>query len=272
MRVRIGCSGWSYDEWRGPLYARDAQPHTYLSAYARVFDVVEINSTFYRPPTREDAARWDAATPKGFLFLPKIPQAMSHDAKLRGVAGLAREFVDALDPLRKAGKLGPVLLQLPPSFRAEEDADALAEFLAAWPREVALAVELRHSSWWSEATYALLREHRASLCWSTNEYGRTPPVATAGTVYARMIGDRALDKEGVRWDREQRAMPHELQRLREEMALVRGIASEAFVIANNHFTGFAPAACQRIAEAVGMPAFDLAAAARAERQRGLGQF
>lgn len=272
MRVRIGCSGWSYDDWRGPFYARNAQPSEYLAAYARVFDFVEIDGTFYRAPTVADAKRWSEATPPGFLFSPKIPRAISHDAKLRGVAREVDGFLDGLAPLARAGKLGPSVLQLPPSFRADLDAEALREFLAIWPRSAPLVVELRHKSWWREETYATLREHGATLCWSTNEYGRTPPVATTATVYARLIGDRALDANGGRWGSVQREMGHEIQRLREELALTVGIAMDAFVVANNHFMGFAPASAQAIAIALGEKPLDLASAARSDAQRGLGDF
>lgn len=272
MRLRIGCSGWSYDDWRGPFYARDAEPGRYLEAYARVFRFVEVDGTFYRAPTAADAERWVRATPEGFLFSPKLPRAITHDAKLRQVDHAVDAFLEALTPVRRAGKLGPCVLQLPPSFKFDVDLDALREFLSEWPSSVLLTVELRHASWWRDETYDALRERGAILCWSLNEYGRTPYVRTADAVYARLIGDRALDANGGRWDTVQRDMWPEVERLREELARVRGVASDAFVIANNHFMGFAPASCQQVAQALGEPAFDLAAAARVRGQRGLADF
>lgn len=272
MRVRIGCSGWSYDDWRGPFYARDAEPGRYLEAYARVFRFVEVDGTFYRAPTAADAERWVRVTPEGFLFSPKLPRAITHDAKLRNVDHQVDAFLDALTPVRRAGKLGPCLLQLPPSFKFDADVDALRGFLRKWPRGVPLTVEFRHASWWRDETYSALREHGAILCWSLNEYGRTPPVATAPAVYARLIGDRALDAGGEYWGEVRRDMWPEIERFREELATQRGIASEAFVIANNHFMGFAPASCQLIATALGEPGFELAKAARAASQRGLSEY
>lgn len=272
MRAHVGCSGWSYDDWRGPFYARDAEPSRYLEAYARVFRFVEVDGTFYRPPTAADAERWVRATPDGFLFSPKVPRAITHDAKLRNVDHGVDDLLDGLAPLRRAGKLGPCVLQLPPSFTFDADRDALREFLASWPRGLALAVELRHASWWREETYATLRERGAILCWSLSEHGRTPPVLTSTSVYARLIGDRALDANGGRWDMVQREMWPEIERLREELAAARGVASEAFVVANNHFMGFAPASCQLVAKALGEPAFELTRAARVPGQRGLLEF
>lgn len=272
MRVHIGCSGWSYDDWRGPFYARDEEPAGYLEAYARVFRCVEVDGTFYRPPTAADAERWARATPDGFLFAPKVPREITHDAKLRVAARATEAFADALAPLARARKLAPCVLQLPPSFRYGPDADALRAFLAAWPRDVRLVVELRHSSWWREETYEMLRAPGATLCWSLNEYVRTPPVATSSTVYVRLIGDRALETNDHAWSAVRREMWPEIEQLREELARVRGIASEAFVMANNHFMGFAPATCQAVARALGEPAFDLPRAARVRGQRGLAEF
>lgn len=272
MDVRVGCSGWAYDDWRGGFYARDAKPGEYLEAYARVFSYVELDGTFYRMPARADAQRWAAVTPQGFLLSPKMTRTVTHDAKLRGTEEGVDRFLEALAPLRHAGKLGPVLLQMPPGFKHDTDAGALARFLDAWPTSVPLAVELRHKSWWRDDTYDLLRAQGAILCWSVNEYGRTPYVATSPTLYARLIGDRALDANGGRWDRVQRDMRPEIQRLREALAEEMGVATSAFVIANNHFMGFAPASCQLVAEALGQPPFDLSAAARGRAQRGLADF
>lgn len=272
MRVRIGCSGWGYDDWRGRFYAPGAQPGEYLAAYARAFRFVEVDSTFYRAPSVLDAERWARVTPEDFLFSPKVPRAITHDQKLRGAQRQVDAFVDALRPLARAKKLGPCLLQLPPSFRDERDREALVDFLAGWPRSASLAVELRDASWWREETYATLRAHGAILCWSLNEHGRTPPVLTADAVYARLIGDRSLDAKGGVWDRVQRDMRPEVERLREDLATAYSQARESFLVANNHFMGFAPESCRLLAQALGEPEPDLGLAARPRAQRGLGEF
>lgn len=270
--VLVGCTGWSYPDWVGPFYAPGTPPEEWLTHYARAFNFAEIDSTFYAEPAVERVRAWAARTPRGFVFSPKVPRAITHDAKLRNVDGLAASFLKAVEPLRAEGKLGPIVLQLPPSFRYDLDADALAAFVRAWPARVPLAVELRHASWWREETYAVLRDANATLVWSTNETGRTPPVSTSGSLYVRFVGDRKLDETGGRWGGIQREQADEWERWRDVLRNAREEADFLYFVANNHFMGFAPETARRAAGLLGVPEPDLARAARAERQRGLGDF
>lgn len=272
-KARLGCTGWSYPDWVGPFYAPGTAPGDFLRAYARVFDFAEIDSTFYAAPTRERAQAWANATPPGFIFSPKLPRTVTHDARLRDTDDAVGRFLMALAPLRVAGKLGPIVAQLPPSFRRDKDADALAEFVRRWPRDAPLAVELRHASWWTEATYAVLRDAGAALVWSTNETGRAPPVRTADFVYARLVGDRALDASGGRWTHIQRKQDGEIEHWRQALADV--LANDPYtvwIVANNHFMGFAPETARIVAEALEILAPQIERASRAEGQRGLGDF
>jgi uncharacterized protein YecE (DUF72 family) len=257
----------------GPFYAPGTAPGDLLRAYARAFDFAEIDSTFYAPPTRERAQAWARATPPSFVFSPKLPRAITHDARLREVDDAVASFLVALAPLRIDGKLGPVVAQLPPSFRHEKDAEALAEFVGRWPRDVPLAVELRHRSWWREETYTMLRDAGAALVWSTNETGRTPPARTADFVYARFVGDRALDDTGGRWTHVQRRQDAEIEYWRQVIGEV--LANDpwtVWIVANNHFMGFAPETARVVAEALGILAPQLERASRDDGQRGLGDF
>lgn len=267
-RILIGCTGWGYDEWRGGFYPAGAPPHEYLERYARVFRLAEIDSTYYRAPSREQARRWVEATPQRFLFTPKAPGAITHDAALRGAEGAFADFLRALEPLREAGKLGPLVLQFPATFTEEKDAQALHDFLSLAPRDVRLAVELRNASWWKPSTYRLLESHRAALVWSENQYASAPPVVTTDFVYLRLIGDRAL----TAFDRVQRDKRPEMERwaahLRERAAGV----PQVLALMNNHYMGFAPRTAALFAEVIGLPAPDLAAAGRGREQRSLGEF
>lgn len=267
-RVLVGCTGWGYEEWRGGFYPPGTPAGEFLERYARVFRLAEIDSTYYREPSREQAKRWADATPPRFLFTPKVPGRITHDAALRGVEDAFLQFLGALAPLREAGKLGPLVLQLPATFTQEKDAQALHDFLAAAPRDARLAVELRHASWWRPETYRLLESHKAALVWSENQYASAPPVVTADFVYLRLIGDRALTE----FDRVQRDKRPEMEawaaRLREHAADV----PQALVLLNNHFMGFAPQTAAIFSEILGLPPPDLAAAARSGGQRSLGDF
>lgn len=268
--VVLGLAGWSYPEWVGPFYAPGTPSGGFLKAYARAFRFVEVDGTYYAAPTREDAARWAESVPDGFRFSPKLPKRIVGDKRLADAEDDVASFLSNLAPLRTSGKLGPILATMPPSFRRGPDAARLSRFVETWPRDVPLAVELRHPSWWVDETYDVLRANGVILAWSTTEHGRTPPVLTAGEAYVRLIGDRALDAITTRWDRI-------LRQQDAEIAYWKGVLAEcgalrAFIVANNHFMGYAPSTAVLLARALGAPEPDLAAAARDPRQRALGSW
>jgi uncharacterized protein YecE (DUF72 family) len=164
--VRVGCSGWQYADWRGELYPPGLAQRDWLERYAEVFDTVEVNSTFYRLASRDAVARWVEQTPPHFTFAAKASRYLIHMKKLRDLdKGIAR-FYERIDPLVEAGRLGPVLWQLPEWFHRDDD--RLASALAALPPG-RHTWEFRHESWFCEEVYALLREHGCALA-----YGDAP--------------------------------------------------------------------------------------------------
>lgn len=263
--VFLGCTGWGYDEWTGPFYPAGTPAGERLRRYARVFRLVEVDSSYYRAPTREQAARWAVQTPDGFLFTLKFPGDVTHKASLRDADDLVDAFLAALAPLRVAGKLGPLVLQLPASFRRDRDEAALHAFLAAWPRGQRLAVELRDASWWVPATYRALREAGAALVWSVTDAGRTPDVVTGDFLYLRFVGDRAL----ARFGEVQRDASAEMARWRERFEEHAAQVDRAYVLLNNHLEGHAPASARRLAHLWRLPLPDLAAARRLPGQASL---
>lgn len=265
MRVRIGCTGWGYDDWRGGFYPAGTPSSDYLRRYAKVFDFTEVDSSYYAAPARDLVARWAHSTPDNFLFSLKAPGDITHKSGLRDAEDALDGFLVALAPLRQAGKLGPVVLQLPRSFRRERHEDALHAFLARWPRDVALAVELRDASWWTSSTYRALEGARAALVWGVHEGGRAPPVLTSDWGYMRLIGDRAL----TRFDRIQRDHAEEMRYWKTRLEDEGAAALRFLLVVNNHFMGFAPGTAARLAEVLGLPGPDLAAAMRSEGQRSL---
>lgn len=266
-RYTIGCTGWGYDDWKGGFYPRGTQPGEYLERYARVFRATEVDSSYYAAPAKSLVARWAAATPPGFTFSLKLPGGITHDAKLRGTDRALDLFLDAVDPLRRASKLGPLVAQFPPSFRRERDEAALHEFLRAFARDFRLAVELRDASWWHEATYRALSDANAALVWSYTQYGRAPAVVTADFLYARLVGDRAIS----RFDRVQRDHTDEMQFWKRRFEHEGRLVADRHVMLNNHLMGFAPVSAIRMHEVLGLPLPDLAAAARDAGQRSLGE-
>jgi uncharacterized protein YecE (DUF72 family) len=159
--LRIGCSGWNYDHWRnGVFYPPRCPPRKWLEFYARHFDTVEINATFYRLPRREAVANWVAGSPPGFLFAVKMSRYITHIKRLQDVGSGVRLFNDRIAPLVRSPKLGPVLWQLPATFRRDDE--RLASALEALPPG-RHCFEFRHESWFVPDVTGLLREHGAAL-------------------------------------------------------------------------------------------------------------
>jgi uncharacterized protein YecE (DUF72 family) len=158
--VRIGCSGWNYAHWREIFYPKGLPARRWLEHYAQAFDTVEVNTTFYRLPSRDAVAAWAAATPPGFLFAVKASRYLTHVKRLTDLGQGVERFYERIEPLVGAGKLGPVLWQLPANFHRDDE--RLASALAALPSG-RHCFEFRHASWFVPEVYALLRRHGAAL-------------------------------------------------------------------------------------------------------------
>ena len=158
--VRIGCSGWNYDDWRGRLYPEGLGKARWLRRYAELFDTVEVNSTFYRLASRDAVARWVEETPPGFVFALKASRYLTHIRRLRELEGGIGRYYERIGPLVESGKLGPVVWQLPANFKRDDD--VLAGALGAVPPG-RHCFEFRHESWFTPAVYDLLSEHGAAL-------------------------------------------------------------------------------------------------------------
>jgi uncharacterized protein YecE (DUF72 family) len=158
--VRIGCSGWQYDDWRGRLYPEKLGKSRWLGRYAEEFDTVEVNSTFYRLASRDAVARWVEETPDDFVFAAKASRYLTHIRRLRDIGeGIAR-YYERIEPLVRSPKLGPIVWQLPANFHRADDvlADALGRMPAGRH-----CFEFRHESWFTTEVYSLLGEHGAAL-------------------------------------------------------------------------------------------------------------
>src|SRR3954471_17358791 len=182
MQIWIGTSGFQYKEWKGKFYPEDLSEAKMLGYYAERFSTTEINYTFRHTPSLKSIQNWSAKTPGQFRFAFKAPQSVTHFAKLRDCADKVAFFNQAIAPM--AGKLGPVLFQLPPSFKA--DVEVLQQFLAELPSGMRAAFEFRHASCCEEPVYAALKGANAALCIAEDEKLATPQVATASFGYLRL--------------------------------------------------------------------------------------
>ena len=159
--VRIGCSGWNYKHWReGVFYPPRLPPRRWLEFYAQHFDTVEVNATFYRLPRESAVANWIEQTPPEFVFTIKMSRYVTHVKRLRELAASLALFYDKIGPLACSPKLGPVLWQLPPTFKRDDD--RLLEALAQLPPG-RHCFEFREPSWFAEEVYSLLRQYNAAL-------------------------------------------------------------------------------------------------------------
>jgi uncharacterized protein YecE (DUF72 family) len=253
-RYWLGCSGWAYDDWVGPFYPPGTPPGEFLERYAKVFRTVEVDSSFYRPPGPFLVRRWAERTPPEFRFALKVPRDVTHEEGETSRAVL-NGFLESLAPLRASGKLGPLVLQFPASFRATQAA-RLATLLDAVPPTFSLAVELRHGSWWTPGTRTLLEGRGAVLVWSVMPATRPPSWVTGDFLYARFIGDRAL----TRFDRIQRDRRADLVAMRQRFDDDGRSATTVFAFSNNHFMGFGPGTVEVLADVLGEPRPDLSAA------------
>jgi uncharacterized protein YecE (DUF72 family) len=242
--IRIGCSGWNYAHWRnGVFYPPRLPASRWLEHYAERFDTVEVNSTFYRLPRRDAVARWVERSPRGFVFTVKASRYLTHIRRLRDVGAGLETFFERIDPLVRSPKLGPILWQLPPNFRRDDE--RLAEALAALPRDFRHCVEFRHESWFVQETYALLREHRVALA-----IGDRPEVhafqsheLTAPWTLVRFhAGSR-----GRRGNYGESELEDWAARLREWSR-----DHEVFAYFNNDWEGFAPRNALRLRELLGV--------------------
>jgi uncharacterized protein YecE (DUF72 family) len=186
--IRIGCSGWSYEHWRGRFYPQRGSTSRWLEVYAQSFDTVEINATFYRLPGAKTVESWATRTPDDFLFAVKASRYLTHVKRLREMPEGMKRMDERIAPLRAAGKLGPILWQLPPHFARNDDVlESALETLSPGRH----AFEFRDPSWFAEGVYALLERHDAALVVADRSPGdATPWVDTANWSYLRFHSGR----------------------------------------------------------------------------------
>ena len=249
-KLRIGCSGWSYQDWVGPFYPKDAKPADYLPMYSSVFDAVEIDSTYYRTPSPFMVSNWKRATPEGFLFSAKFPKKITHELKLRDSQAPLERFYKAMSELKE--RLGALVIQLPPSFNYKKDREALVAFLGQIDKKYVHAIEFRNKSWFKQEIYDLLKENNVSLVWSENQYASAPAEATSDVGYLRMVGDRSITNFGEKQRDQGEVMRKWYTALDEKSDLFK----RGFVFFNNHFAGFGPGSVNEFRRLAGLAELD----------------
>ena len=182
-QLYIGTSGWAYPSWKPAFYPEKLAQKKFLNFYASKLNAVEVNYTFRQLVKETTVQNWIADTPDHFRFTIKAHQVLTHIKRLKDAEEFLKRFLGTLEGLERAGRLGPLLFQLPPNFKADQG--VLAEFLKCLPRPVRAAFEFRHDSWFTDATWDTLRERNIALCVAETEERNTPDVVTADYAYYR---------------------------------------------------------------------------------------
>jgi uncharacterized protein YecE (DUF72 family) len=182
--IRIGTSGWHYDHWKERFYPAGLAKSKWLEYYARYFNTVEINNTFYQLPKEETFGIWQEQVPPGFVFTVKASRFITHLKKLIGVEEGVENFITRARLL--GNKLGPVLYQLPPNLHV--DVDRLRTFLKLLPADIKAVFEFRHESWYCEEVFGLLDEYGCGFCVHDLSGLKTPRLVTGKVVYVRFHG------------------------------------------------------------------------------------
>ena len=182
--IRIGTSGWYYNRWVGKFYPADLPKSKWFEYYAKQFDTVEINNTFYHLPKEKSVQRWHQLAPKGFVYTVKANRYITHIKRLKDTSEPLERFFKMAGILKE--KLGPVLYQLPPSLH--KDLDLLKGFIRLLPKRGLSVFEFRHKSWYDEETLKLLDEKGAAFCIHDLGGLETPRVITSDLIYIRFHG------------------------------------------------------------------------------------
>ena len=227
--MRVGCSGWSYNDWRGVVYPAAAPARTWFGLYAQRFDTVEINNTFYRLPAASTVDGWAAQAPKGFCFAVKVGQFGSHRMKLRDAASWMPRHLERVE--RLGPHLGPNLVQLPPRWK--RNAARLDEMLDAVPRHLRWAVELRDPTWLHDDVFEVLARHGAALCLH-DLLADHPWERTASWTYVRFHGPRALEEKY-----RGRYTGRRLRPIADRLAAWRAEGTDVYAYFNNDYDGHA---------------------------------
>ena len=193
MALYAGTSGFAYPSWKPRFYPKEVASKKFLEYYSRRLNSVEINYTFRRLPAEGTLENWIKAAPEGFLFAPKAHQRITHLLRLKDATEFTEIFLRSIDPLRATRRLGPILFQLPPYFRCDQE--RLAAFLAGLPSDLRYSFEFRHESWLVDPVYELLTKHNVALCWAESEKLEIPEVATTSFVYFRLRKAEYPEKE-----------------------------------------------------------------------------
>jgi uncharacterized protein YecE (DUF72 family) len=243
----LGTVGFSYKDWDGVFYPAKTPARSYLAHYSKIFNSVELDSTFYGTPPPERVKQWAATVPDGFKFCLKTPRQITHEGRLIEMDGEMLRFLETIQYLDD--KLGAILIQLPPTFTAIEF-DTVSTFLEKLPSALQYAVEFRHPSWFTAETTLMLGHHQ--ICWTSTDYMDLPKqvARTSDFLYIRWLGRHGQFKEK---NREQLDVSLQLEWWWAYIQPHLKQVSTIYGFFNNDYSGHSPATCNRFKSLIGEP-------------------
>jgi len=265
VKVLVGCSGWSYTSWVGPFYSKGLPQTKWLGYYSKVFDFVEIDSTFYSIPSPIRTKKWARTTPDHFRFSAKFPRVITHDKAFYNVDRELEYFYSGMASLKD--KLLCLLVQLPPSVSFKGGFATFRNFMRVADTRYRYAIEVRHRSWFNDEFYDFLRGESVALVWNQLDTIQAPPVITADFIYLRFIGDRSIKEN--EFGRIQKDRVKEMEYWASEMRKLPESVKIGIVPANNHYAGFGPGTAKLFMKMMGL---DVGKRKGQEEQRSLSDF
>jgi uncharacterized protein YecE (DUF72 family)/chaperonin cofactor prefoldin len=243
-RLFLGTSGWSYKEWIGPFYSKEDK--SMLHVYTRVFSSVEIDSTFYRYPSKGTVMGWARYSPEGFVYTAKLPKLITHEKRLdlgEGIKQDLQQFLELMEPLSLSGKLGCILIQLPPRFNFKPK--ELEDFFKLLPGHVRFAIEFRNLSWMRKETWTLLEKYR--VAYTIVDEPLLPPEIHVTTDFAYFRWHGRGSRPWFDYEYSAEELEPWVPRVKEVTERVERV----YGYFNNHYHGYAVENCLQVLEMLG---------------------
>ncbi|MDQ6723687.1 MAG: DUF72 domain-containing protein [Thermoproteota archaeon] len=255
MNLYVGCSGWSYNGWKGTFYPLILENKKWLPYYSKFFKFVEVDSTFYNIPSKFVVQGWKEKTPDDFKFALKFPKIITHDKKLQDIEIHLYSFFNAIAPL--IDKILILLIQLPPYLTEKKGFVAFEKMVKRFDNRYRYALEARESSWFDNKVYDVLKENKISLVWSIRDELKTPLIVTSDQIYIRFIGDRSIGEKDFgkivkNRDKEMNEIINTLDKIQYGNEEQQTIA----IAFNNHFAGFGPQSANTFLKLMDKPVLD----------------
>ena len=240
-KLHVGTMGWSYSFWVGKLYPKGTASKNFLTEYSKHFHTVEVDSTFYRIPSKETIIKWKEQTPDDFIFSAKFPRIITHVKMLQKCEEEVNKFLERISQLQD--KLGPLLLQFPSGFKPEH-VHLLHDFLPTLPKKYRFAVEIRNRKVLEESFYSLLRESDVALAFMDTPFMPEIEVTTADFAYVRWEGDRRKVKGTlgeIEVDRTDK-----INRWAEKVKRYLDVPMDVFGYFSKYYSGYPPADAKQL--------------------------